>query len=308
MIDFFLLSLPIFGIVAAGWAAASLGWVPAGAIDILGTFSVRFALPALIARLISTQPLSVAFDASFYFGYLFCGLSIFCLVFFVSRVVNKNTSIAAAHATTASLGNVGFLGPSIMLAFFGARGAGPLSMAIMVEVMILLSLGSALMSVGEHSNAKISQIIFRSTLLNPVVLAILVGVSLAATNTVLPLPIEQFLAIMGGAAGPTALFALGAALAVQKIDRAGILAAGSIAVVKLALYPVLIWLVLAKLLGLEPFWWQTGVVIASLPSAGHLFVLAQRYRADPERVSAVIVASTVISVVTVPFVAWLVLE
>ena len=308
MIDFFLLSLPIFGIVAAGWAAASLGWVPAGTIDILGTFSVRFALPALIARLISTQPLSVAFDSRFYFGYLFCGLSIFCLVFFISRVVNKNTSIAAAHATTASLGNIGFLGPPIMLAFFGARGAGPLSMAIMVEVMILLSLGSALMSVGEHTNAKISQIIFRSTLMNPVVLAILVGVSLAATNTVLPQPIEQFLTIMGGAAGPTALFALGAALAVQKIDRAGVLAAGSIAVAKLALYPVLIWLVLAKLLGLDPFWWQTGVVIASLPSAGHIFVMAQRYRADPDRVSAVIVASTVISVVTVPFVAWLVLE
>ena len=308
MIDFFLLSLPIFGIVAAGWAAASLGWVPAGTIDILGTFSVRFALPALIARLISTQPLSVAFDARFYFGYLFCGLSIFCLVFFVSRVVNKNTSVAAAHATTASLGNIGFLGPPIMLAFFGARGAGPLAMAIMVEVMILLSLGSALMSVNENANAKIGQIIFRSTLMNPVVLAILVGVSLAATNTVLPLPIEQFLAIMGGAAGPTALFALGAALAVQKVDRAGMLAAGSIAVVKLALYPVLIWLVLAKLLGLDPFWWQTGVVIASLPSAGHIFVMAQRYRADPDRVSAVIVASTVISVVTVPFVAWLVLE
>jgi len=308
MIDFFLLSLPIFGIVAAGWAAASLGCVPAGAVDILGIFSVRFALPALIVRLISTQPLSVAFDAHFYFGYLFCGLSIFCLVFFISRVVNKNTSVAAAHATTASLGNIGFLGPSIMLAFFGARGAGPLSMAIMVEVMLLLSLGSALMSVGEHTNAKISQIIFRSTLLNPVVLAILVGVSLAATNTVLPLPVEQFLTIMGGAAGPTALFALGAALAVQKFDRAGIVAALSIAVAKLALYPVLVWLVLAKLLGLDPFWWQTGVVIASLPSAGHIFVLAQRYRADPERVSAVIVASTVISVVTVPFVAWLVLD
>jgi predicted permease len=178
----------------------------------------------------------------------------------------------------------------------------------MVEVMLLLSVGSALMSAGENANAKIGQIIFRSTLLNPVVLAILVGVTLAATNTSLPLPIEQFLTIMGGAAGPTALFALGAALAVQKIDRAGLVAALSIAVAKLALYPVLIWLVLAKLLELEPFWWQTGVVIASLPSAGHIFVLAQRYRADPERVSAVIVASTVISVVTVPFVAWLVLE
>ncbi len=308
MIDFFLLSLPIFGIVAAGWAAASLGWVPAGTIDILGIFSVRFAVPALIASLISTQPLSVSFDTQFYFGYLFCGLNIFFMVFFISRVVNKNTSIAAAHATTASLGNLGFLGPPIMLAFFGARGAGPLAMAITVEVMILLSLGSALMSVSENAHAKIGQIIFRSTLLNPIVLAILVGVTLAATNTVLPRPLEQFLTIMGGAAGPTALFALGAALAVQKIDRAGVIAALSIAVAKLALYPVLIWLVLAKLLGLDPFWWQTGVVIAAMPSAGHIFVLAQRYRADPERVSAVIVASTVISVVTVPFVAWLVLD
>jgi predicted permease len=252
--------------------------------------------------------LSVSFDTHFYFGYLFCGLSIFFLVFFISRVVNKNTSVAAAHATTASLGNLGFLGPPIMLAFFGARGAGPLAMAITVEVMILLSLGSALMSVSENAHAKIGQIIFRSTLLNPVVLAILVGVALAATNTVLPRPLEQFLTIMGGAAGPTALFALGVALAVQKIDRAGIVAALSIAVAKLALYPVLIWLVLAKLLGLDPFWWQTGVVIAAMPSAGHIFVLAQRYRADPERVSAVIVASTVISVVTVPFVAWLVLD
>ena len=195
-----------------------------------------------------------------------------------------------------------------MLAFFGARGAGPLAMAIMAEVMILLSLGSALMSVGENSDVKVNQIIFRSTLLNPVVVAILVGVVLAATNTALPLPFEQFLTIMGGAAGPTALFALGAALAIQKIDRAGIFAAVSISIAKLALYPALAWLVLAKVLALAPLWWQTGVVIASLPSAGHIFVLAQRYRADPERVSAVIVASTVISVVTVPFVAWLVLE
>jgi predicted permease len=43
-------------------------------------------------------------------------------------------------------------------------------------------------------------------------------------------------------------------------------------------------------------------------TAEHVFVLAQRYRADPEGVSAVIVASTVISTVTLPFLAWPVLE
>ena len=64
---------------------------------------------------------------------------------------------------------------------------------------------------------------------------------------------------------------------------------------------------LARVLGVEAFWTQAGVLIAALPSAGSNYVLAQRYAAGAEHISAAIVLSTVLSAVTIPFVAWLVL-
>jgi malonate transporter and related proteins len=53
---------------------------------------------------------------------------------------------------------------------------------------------------------------------------------------------------------------------------------------------------------------QAGTLIACLPSAGNIYVLAQRYDADPSRVSAAILLSTIASVATFPCAAWLVLR
>jgi len=59
---------------------------------------------------------------------------------------------------------------------------------------------------------------------------------------------------------------------------------------------------------LDAFWVNVGVLIACLPSAGNIYVLAQRYDADPQRVSAAILLSTIVSVVSFPCVAWLALD
>jgi predicted permease len=79
-------------------------------------------------------------------------------------------------------------------------------------------------------------------------------------------------------------------------------------VAKLAVYPAVVWYVLTRMLPVGLFWAQAGVLMASLPPAGSNYVLAQRYAADTERASAAIVLSTLVSVVTVPLAAWLVLR
>jgi predicted permease len=157
------------------------------------------------------------------------------------------------RATTATVSNLGFLGPPLMLAFFGERGAGPLAMAILAEIMILLSLGSMLMSAAHGDGAGMWRLVLRSTVLNPIAAAIVAGAALAATDTPLSAPLERFLGFLGGAAGPTALFALGGALASQRVDRATLLTASSITAVKLGAYPLLVWWVLAHLLTVDPF-------------------------------------------------------
>src|SRR2546427_10109595 len=146
MISFFLISLPIFGIIGVGWAATRTRLVAQGALDALNAFSFRFALPALLLRLIAGQPLRQSFNPEFYTGYLASGAIIFVLVLGTSRVVAaRDLSTAAAHATTATVSNLGFLGPPLMLAFFGERGAAPSSMAILAGAMLLLTARGFLM-------------------------------------------------------------------------------------------------------------------------------------------------------------------
>lgn len=307
MISFLLLSLPIFGVVAVGFAAARTKVVNATALDVLGAFSFRFGLPALVLQLIAKQPIREFFQPVFYGAYLPCGACVFLLVLIVSRTAwRQSLPHAGGWATTASVSNLGFLGLPLMLAFFGNRAAGPLAMAILAEVMVLLSVGGILMS-SSASRDGIVRLVLRGTVLNPIVAAIVVGAIVAATGWALPDPLSRFLGFLGGAAGPTALFALGGALAVQSIDRATIVVASWITAAKLALYPLVVWLVLDKLLSLDAIWVQAGVLIAALPSAGNVYVMAKRYDADPEVVSAAIALSTIVSVLSVPFTAWLVL-
>lgn len=309
MISLILLSMPIFGVIALGWAATRIGLATPGALNALGAFSFRFGLPALVFKLIASQPLGRVFNPMFFGGYLAGGTIVFAVTFSLSRFLQRQTlNSSGARATTAAVSNVGFLGPPLVLALFGARGAGPLAMAIIAEVMVLLSLGSVIMGASNGGGAGIAALLFRGTILNPVVTAIALGAVVAATMGKLPAPFDHFLGVLAGSAAPTALFALGGGLALQRIDCATVFAAAGISVAKLAVYPVLVWFVLARVLQVEMFWVQAGVLIASLPSAGSNYVLAQRYAADAERVSASIVLSTLVSVVTVPFAAWLMLR
>ena len=183
MIAFLLLSLPIFAVVALGFAAAHLRLATQGAVDALGAFSFRFALPALVLRLIAHQPLERAFNPAFFGGYLASGAIVFACVLALSLSLDRgNVPAAGARAATATVSNLGFLGPPLMLAFFGERGAGPLAMAILAEVMVLMSVGSVIMGARRGARVGIGSLLLRGTFLNPLVAAILVGAALAAAE------------------------------------------------------------------------------------------------------------------------------
>ena len=308
MIGFFLLTAPIFGVVALGWGATRMRMMSASSLDALGAFSFRFALPALVFRLIAVQPLNRAFDPAFFAGYLTSGSLLFFIVLGLGWYPKRDRlASVAARATTSTVSNVGFLGPPIVLTFFGERGAGTLAMAILAEVMLLMSLGAALMGASSEAGSKgFGSLLLRNTVFNPVIAAIALGGIAAVLNQPLPQPFDRFLSFLGAAAGPTALFALGGALALQRIDRATSSVAAGISVAKLIVYPAFVWVMLSQVLKVELFWSEVGTLIAALPSAGSNYVLAQRYAADPDQVSAAIILSTIMSIVTVPVAAWLI--
>ncbi len=176
MIGFVSLSLPIFGVVVLGWAAVKMQLTPPAAIEALGAFSFRFALPALVVRLMASEPLGRSFNPLFFAGYLASGSLVFALIFGVSYWLERQTPpVAGARATSATVSNLGFLGPPLILAYFGQRGAGPLAMAIIAEVGILMSIGAVIMAGTGTGGGGVGRLAVRSTVCNPVIVAIIAG-------------------------------------------------------------------------------------------------------------------------------------
>jgi malonate transporter len=110
--------------------------------------------------------------------------------------------------------------------------------------------------------------------------------------------VKAFGTLLGGAALPCALFALGAALVGRPIATGR----GEVALLvglKLLVHPLAVWVMVTHAFALQPLWARVAVIEAALPTAANVFVLAQRYDVYVDRASAIVFTSTLVSVATV---------
>jgi hypothetical protein len=308
VLGFLSLCLPIFAVVALGFLAARRQWAPPAMVDAIGLFSFNVALPALLLRLMAAQPFAQSFEPAYFRGYLGACLVVFAATMLVAWWRRHGRQAAAAFGAAAAMGNVGYLAPPLLLPMLGPRAAGPVAMAIFAEVAVIIALGSVLMARGgggPGAGLRAAWDGIRGLARNPVILSICGGVLLAAVGWSIPAPIERFLAFLGGAAGPTALFALGGTLARLSVGRDLLGVAAGTTLVKLVAYPALVWLVLGMWLDLDDFWVTAGVLLAAMPTATNAFLLAQRQGAGADQVSATVLLSTVLAAMTFPVTAWL---
>ncbi len=126
--------------------------------------------------------------------------------------------------------------------------------------------------------------------------------AVSSTGVPIPEPVNQFLSILGAAATPGALFAISRASTGQQIGGERLNIAGWLSFCKLVVHPALVAVGVYILFPADPY--KAGVVVAAaaLPVAGNVFILAQHYNVAPQRVSAAILISTALSIVTVSFV------
>lgn len=300
------LTLPFFAVVGLGYLAGRRGLIPEAGVGHINVFVFYFTMPALVIRALAQQPLSVLLDRDFLIAWLLAGLAIFVLGALIARLLFAGRlGDMAIFGQASSVGNLGFLALPLLLAAFGERAAGPVAAALVIDLVILLPLSIALLEAARGSGSPLS--VARQALVgavaNPFLISIAVGVLLSATEIGLPGPLDRFAAFLGGAAGPAALFSLGLSLAGRRVEGA----IGGIAVMtalKLFAHPMLVWLALTAL-ELPPATVAIGTVVAAMPVAGNVFVIAQQYGVAPRRSSAAILVSTVVAVVTVALaLAW----
>jgi predicted permease len=184
----------------------------------------------------------------------------------------------------------------------GEGAVGPVMMVLAVDLIVFGSLIVILITGSRDGrmSPKILWTVAVGLIKNPMIVSISLGLLVSANNLTIPGPVNDFLGLLGAAATPGALFAIGASLASKSAERVAI--AGWLSFCKLVLHPAAVAVAALFIFDVDPYAAGVMIAAAALPVAGNVYILAQHYGVAPTRVSASILVSTAISVVTVSLV------
>jgi len=312
MLDVLRVTFPFFALVLCGYWAARRQMLPFEAIPGLNGFVLYFALPCMLFRFGANTPIAQLLDASAFFMYLFCALVM--VAFAVAVTLNRRFgwNDAAFGALVGAFPNTGFMGVPLLVALLGSAAAGPAIVTIVIDMVITTSLCIALSRLdgaGEQGVGQAAKNALLGVVKNPLPWAILLGTLFSAFQIELPDPVEKTVALLGDAASPVALFTIGAVLArSQKIahhEQHGPLTWKDyvpVAMIKLFLHPILVLMVgLAAIsmgMPIDTFALKVMVLVAALPSASNVAMLAERFGADNGRIARIILVSTAAAFLT----------
>ena len=300
-------TFPFFALVLCGYVAARTRLLPLDAVPGLNMFVLYFALPCMLYRFGSAKPAAQLFNPFIALLWLLAAALIVAATAGWARRQGGSWPDAAMGALVAAFPNSGFMGVPLILALLGAGAVGPVMATLLVDLVVTTSLCIGLSqwgAAGEHGPAKAVGRALQGVLRNPMPWSILLGALAGALGFALWAPLGKTVQLLADAASPVALFTIGAVLArsqMRPATTAGQAAprdVGVLAVTKLLLHPLLVWTMgtLAVRAGaLDTSALTPLVLVAALPAASNVSLLAERFGADNGRVARVILWSTALA-------------
>ncbi|WP_241989808.1 MULTISPECIES: AEC family transporter [unclassified Streptomyces] len=308
---------PIWVLTGIGYAVGRGGLLGAQAEAVLGRFVFHVAMPAALFTMVSAaspdvfgHPSMVAFAAS---------TAVAAGVGFVlaRRVFGRDRAGAAVGAMTSGQVNSANLGIPVAVQVLG--DASFVAQVILFQVLVLSPVILTLLDSGTRGGGEGEpggrrgggvRRMLTMPVRNPIILASLLGVAVSASGLRLPAALTHPCEVLGAAAVPTALITLGLSLHRGPGGGEGRGGRGSraetavVVAVKTLGQPLVALLVAGPLLGLPDDRLPAVVLCAALPSAQNSFIYAREYGLDTGPARDAIVASTLVSMVTLSVAAW----
>jgi len=301
-------ALPVFAIMLAGFLAGRSRILGEASSEALNAFVYWFALPPVLFLSLATVPLADVFNWPFIWTFMIGMAAVALPSVLVAKFLFPNTFAGLTlHGLTAIFANTGYMGIPLFIAAFGPEGTLPAVIATAVNSAVIIGLSILFVEIGAGSGRTPHKVLADAMLAvvrGPLFLAPLAGILWSWAGLGLPVWLENFAGLMGAAAGPCALFAMGLFM-VGKPLSAGAAEVGWMVGAKLIVHPLITWWLAVSVFDLE-FELVRGVVLmAALPTGALSFVIAQKYGIFVQRSSAAILVSTVLSVFTVSaLLAW----
>lgn len=302
-------ALPIFALILVGFLCGRFGVFTREATDNINRFAIYLALPPLIfttmTRITPAEFGQVGFSAAFAAGIA----ATFALAYGLARRRGGSIADASIEGLDAGYGNVGFMGIPLCLLVFGPEGVPAAVIATLFTGCVLFLAAIVMVEFdlrrGIDRRSTVRRVLV-SLLRNPLFIAPVAGLAVGLTGLPLPLPIETSAKLLGGAASPCALICIGLFLAQERAGGGERRLICLLVGLKLAVQPAVTALLVFYVFPVPPLWARAAVLLSALPIGSGPFTIAKLYGLQAGVTSAAILASHLVSVLTVSaLVAWL---
>jgi predicted permease len=300
MVDVFLNAvLPIFAVVAVGFAFGRGGVFDFSAAVALNRFVFYIALPVLLFRLIATAPFE-RFEWFLILAFLLAELALYVAGYLIARFgFGRSQTESLLLGMSAAFANQVFFILPIARQLYGEVGAFPVVAVSTLDVFVLFA-GTMIIldATREKAQGNLAVRLSRLFARNPPMIGIAAGV----VANIVDLPVTGglgfFAQFIGETAAPVSLFALGLILMAQK-DTSSLRVPLAISGLKLVAMPLIAWVLIYIVFPVSPEWSNPAMLVAAGPTGAMPFVLALQYQVPVAAIARTILISTLGSLVTV---------
>ena len=293
---------PIFAIGAFGFLLGKMRTFDVAAAFAINKFVMFVCMPALCIEFLALAQVE-SFDFLLLFGYFLSEVILFSLGVFISKYIFRllNSEALLIGLALALTNHVLFVLPIAEELFEEAKTLTIISI-ITMDGLVIFSLTLIAMDILSNSDQPFS-ITIKAIFTNPPLIGIVIGLFVSLNNLELPRGIMFFLETLGGTATPALLFSLGIMLSYQKkITPTKLIV--SMSSLKLIIHPLLAWLIITLLFGGHyPEVHSTALMVAAAPSGVMAYMLAVNYNVSVDRISPIILYTSIGSLITVSIAA-----
>ena len=301
------LTSPLFLLAGLGYALVRwLRWSQS-VTEALTQFVFAVAVPALLFRLMSDFSRLPPVDARLLIAYFGGCLVVFALGRVIaSQLFRMDGAGQSVFAVGGIFSNTLLLGIPLAKITLGDAALPVISLVLVFNSLVLWTLVTVSVEWARTRHVSFAGLAETAwnVATNPVIASILAGTAWGWAGVPLPGIADRTLDLLGQAAVPLSLIALGMGLAEFSVREAWRESA-AICALKLAAQPVAVF-AFARLLDLPPLETHAIVLLAAMPVGATVYLMAREFGALPGAIAASLVLSTALAAFTTPMVVMIV--
>ncbi|WEO77091.1 AEC family transporter [Cryobacterium sp. SO2] len=263
-------------VILVGYIVERTGVAGESAGRVLNRIAFFVATPALLFTVLAHADVRVLFSA--FLATVLCAVVIGMLLYLLLarlffRAPVAETVLGATSATYVNANNIGL--PVAIYVLGSAQYVAPV---LLLQLLVLAPITLTILDASTRGRVSVRGILTQP-LRNPMIIASVLGVIVAAIGIPVPDAVIAPLEIIGGAAIPLVLMSFGMSLHGQRLLQAGTgrKQVAVAALIKVVLMPVLAYLIGRFVFGLAGTELFAVVTVSALPTAQNIFNFASRY-------------------------------